>query len=78
MITAICEMADQASGIKDVRLIENTLQAMQDYEDYCDDQIMCGLGFCVYFFDTEKDMKGWSEDDGYEVMRISAHLEIEV
>lgn len=78
MITAICEMADQACGIKDVRLIENTLQAMQDYEDLCDNEIMYGFGFRVYFYDTEKNMDDWYGEEVYDWMHQNKHLEIDV
>ena len=78
MITAICEMYDQDRCIRDIRLIENTKDAIQKYEEDMSD-IMGWIGFRVYFFDTEySEVDYCSEHDVYEFMRVNAHLEIDV
>lgn len=77
MITAICEMQDQDCGIEDVRLIENTPEAIKEYEDDMEEQMgLCG--FHVYFFNTEYlAVNDWIERDVYAFMRLNEHLEID-
>ena len=78
MITAICEMADQACGIEDVRLIENTPKAIQDYEDEMT-EMMAMFGFQLFFYNTEYvDIDEWTEEEVYAFMRQNGHLEIDV
>lgn len=78
MITAICEMADQARCIEDARLIENTQEAMQAYEDDME-EMMGWYGFQIYFFDTEcSGIEDFTEEDVYKFMNVNAHLEIDV
>lgn len=59
-ITAICELADQACGIEDVRIIDNSTESMQAYEDEWDDK-MWGFGYRIYFYDAI-----YSRPDEYE------------
>lgn len=51
MITAICEMVDQDRRIEEVRLIENTPEAIESFEKEMD-EMMCMFGYQLYFYDA--------------------------
>jgi len=77
MITAICEMADQATGIEDARLIESHAESVKEYEDEMD-EMMGMYGYRLYFYDIEcTGIEDWTESEIYEFMRVNAHLEID-
>lgn len=51
MITAICEMSDQACGIEEVRIIENTPEAIASFVKEME-EMMCGFGYNLYFYNA--------------------------
>ena len=76
MITAICEMTDQACGIESVRLIENTTEEIEKFEDEMDERM--GLfGHCLHYFDAEIPHCK-SEQDVYDWMEANKDKELDI
>lgn len=85
MITAICEMADQACRIEEVRYIENTPEAIASFQEEMDER-MWGFGYRLYFYDaimpeTKTDDYPFyvnEESIAYQWMRDNEQYEIDV
>lgn len=86
-IVAICEMYDQACGVEDYRIIDNTAESRQAYENLMDEN-MQGFGVQISFYDAELPYgmtwdallgtyQGTAEQKVYDWMRENAEKELE-
>lgn len=78
MITAVCEMQDQDVGIQSVRLIENTTESIEEFEDEMSEHM--GLfGHVFHYFDSEiPDSETDDEMKIYQWMRDNENKQIEI
>ncbi|AMM43913.1 hypothetical protein FDG95_gp350 [Pectobacterium phage vB_PcaM_CBB] len=77
MITAICEMSDQACGIEAVRIIENTPESIASFEEEMD-EMMCMFGYQLYFYNSIIPDTNSNESIVYQWMRDNEQYEIDV
>lgn len=74
-LTAICEIQDISTGIEEVRLIDNTEEAMVAFEEEMEERMEC-WGYRISFFQAEIH----NYENGVEVYRwmdTNKHLEID-
>lgn len=74
-ITAICEIHDQCTGIKRVRIIDYTEEAMSAFEEEMD-ELMDTMGYRITFIDAIMPDFDYSVP-AYDWMYEHEHLEID-